>query len=424
MKIQNPLKFLKKYTKHQVAFICTIWLCRVLLLPLFVFINLHKLIIYPRKGKYFFKKIDFFSIITTGGTGGHLFLAIRMASYIGVKGQNIRIVTNKNALPLFHKLGYTHKGRFFYTEEANECPNAIQIVSLKIQPLKKNIHSISAFIHAMMQSLWFFITRGALIENIIGFGGYVSFPSLFWGCVFGKKIYIHEQNTIFGKVNKLFIPFAQNIFTTFSIEEKPVLSKIINTGIPLQKTVEQRGFIKKTPSKSITFLVMSGSSGGGEATPSILSAIVNFTKKYKERTVTVMHQATGDAAKTLKEAYIKHNISYTIQPFFDNIHTILPTIDLCISRSGASSIIDLLSCGVPTIFIPLKNSADNHQLKNAAWVVQNNLGFMHKPWESNFYNFTALIYFALTASRRLNISKNGQIAIKRNARSLIYDHIF
>jgi UDP-N-acetylglucosamine:LPS N-acetylglucosamine transferase len=70
------------------------------------------------------------------------------------------------------------------------------------------------------------------------------------------------------------------------------------------------------------------------------------------------------------------------------------------------------------------NVQNNHQTKNASWVVQNNFGFLYKPWESNFYNLTALMYFALTANTRLNISKQSQTAIKRNARSLIFNHIW
>jgi UDP-N-acetylglucosamine--N-acetylmuramyl-(pentapeptide) pyrophosphoryl-undecaprenol N-acetylglucosamine transferase len=113
-----------------------------------------------------------------------------------------------------------------------------------------------------------------------------------------------------------------------------------------------------------------------------------------------------------------------VKPFFDGIYDILPKIDLCISRSGASSIVDLLAFGVPTIFIPLRTSADDHQMKNANWVVQNHLGFLHKPWESNSYNLTALMHLCSSKSFMEQTEYLGQLAIKRGASERMSEEIF
>ena len=407
--------------QKQTTFLCLVYFLRFICFPFFLFTVCHRLIAKPFEGKYIFKKITFFSIITTGGTGGHLFPAIRFASHIIMKGEKIRFILNDKSLPLLKKLGYTHKNHFFYTEESCECTDAMKLIVLKIRPFAKNIKSLLVFTHAMLHSFYFFLTLGGLIQNVIGFGGYASFPTMFWALIFWKKIYIHEQNVVFGKVNALFLPFAEKVFTAFPTEKTQ--TNIYHTGMPFPRKIEQQSFIKKELKNSINILVISGSSGGSEAVKSILPAIINFAKKYKGE-VMIYHQASGKFANEIAEKYTQHNINHTVSPFFENIHNLLPKIDLCISRSGASSIVDLLSCGVVTIFVPLQNSANNHQTKNASWVVQNNFGFLYKPWESNFYNLTALMYFALTANTRLNISKQSQTAIKRNARSLIFNHIW
>ena len=41
------------------------------------------------------------------------------------------------------------------------------------------------------------------------------------------------------------------------------------------------------------------------------------------------------------------------------------TSDLIISRAGASSIFEIAAWGKPSILIPIQNSAQNHQRKNA-----------------------------------------------------------
>ncbi len=413
------VKFLHKFTIFYTFILCVRFIC----LPLIAISFIHRAILKPFNGKYLIKGINFFSIITTGGTGGHIFPAIRFSSHAAINGQSICIVTNKNSLPLLKNLGYLHKNHFFYTEEPCESPNGMVVRCLNIQPLKKNIKSIVSFTLAAMRAFWMMCTHGALVNNIIGFGGYVSFPTLFWGVIFCKKIYIHEQNIVFGKVNQLFIPFAKKIFTCLPIECGDVLQKkTYHTGMPLRRSVEQQGFIRKnTVGGEIRILIMSGSSGGGESASAITPAVIHFAKKL-DGNIKVYHQASGEHAKTIQKQYERHHIKYEIKAFFDDVYSLLPTVDLCISRSGASSIVDLLSYGVVTIFIPLRNSADNHQIKNASWVAQNNLGFMHKPWESSFYSLVALMGMAIYSNNKL--PKNAQKAIKRNARSSMLHYIF
>ena len=85
-------------------------------------------------------------IIAGGGTGGHIFPALRMASYIQQNGQNIKFITNSGAIPLLQKIGYMHKNLFFYTEEVHECPDPFKVFSLSIVPFAKNRNSIFTFL--------------------------------------------------------------------------------------------------------------------------------------------------------------------------------------------------------------------------------------------------------------------------------------
>ena len=65
------------------------------------------------------------------------------------------------------------------------------------------------------------------------------------------------------------------------------------------------------------------------------------------------------------EIYSKNKINFKLFSFSEKLSDHYLSTDLAITRSGASSIAELLNLRIPFIAIPLPSSADNHQFKNA-----------------------------------------------------------
>lgn len=89
-------------------------------------------------------------------------------------------------------------------------------------------------------------------DIILGMGGYICAPVLSAGIFMGRKIALHEQNYIPGRLNSFFSRFARYIFISFSDTDKYFKvkkSKIIFTGNPLRKAIGQSKNIK--PGKSV-----------------------------------------------------------------------------------------------------------------------------------------------------------------------------
>jgi len=58
--------------------------------------------------------------------------------------------------------------------------------------------------------------------------------------------------------------------------------------------------------------------------------------------------------------------NYKITPYFGkNLKDVFAAADLIVSRAGSGSIFEIAAFGKPSILIPLKESANNHQSKNA-----------------------------------------------------------
>ena len=70
---------------------------------------------------------------------------------------------------------------------------------------------------------WIILTRPVLS---IGFGGYPSLSPLLASKLLGRKIIIHEQNTVFGRANSFLCSFADGVSNGFK-----------NTRIKVQKNI-------------------------------------------------------------------------------------------------------------------------------------------------------------------------------------------
>ena len=78
-----------------------------------------------------------------------------------------------------------------------------------------------------------------------------------------------------------------------------------------------------------------------------------------------MHQTNEKNILNLKNFYDENNVECLIFSFNKNFEEIINNSDICITRSGASTLAELSLLNIPFIAVPLPNSKDNHQFENA-----------------------------------------------------------
>jgi len=351
--------------------------------------------------------------LITGGTGGHIFPAISFADYLKSKDIEYLIITDSRGLNFFNKNEYNYK----------------KIFSSHLN--KKNIRFIKAFfslfIGLIQFNLLFLIKRP---KNIITFGSYVSFAPLLSATllkkIFNIKIYFHEQNSIMGKVHKLFLFSSDKVFLTY--EKTLGLNEKCNTifsGFPIRKEVlkYQKNTIKKKE-KYFNLLVFGGSQGSlnlSKIIIKILSQSSNSFQKYINLTI----QVPKDYLELFKSELEKTNINYEINSFYSNIIKRLAETDLCICRAGSSTINELLNLKVPSILVPLPSAKNNHQYHNAKYL--EDLGAAILIEEKNLNNnenkeiLKKLVYDRnILENMILNLKKIKQL----DSNNLIYKEIF
>ena len=295
-------------------------------------------------------------LIITGGTGGHVIPAVHFFKYVYRENKNVYFLTdirgskyingiNKNNI---YKINSSHlSGNFFF-----------------------KLKGIIKLTQGFLQSLIIIIKLKPKI--IISFGGYASLMPLICFVlskfIFKTTLYLHEQNSVIGQTNKLFIKYSNKIFMHFNknyMEIKKYSEKILITGLPQKITSNNLNFENQKHINSLKFLVFAGSQGSIEILTIFKNIIYELKKIPNLKKIEFIIQCPLQKQKEIKNLLIKNNYDYQIKDFFVNFENILNITNIALCRSGAGTVNDLINFKIPAIISPLPNAKDNHQYENA-----------------------------------------------------------
>lgn len=302
-------------------------------------------------------------LITVGGTGGHVYPAMALAHQLKQEDPNIELMfvgggLNKN--PYFEPKLYFHK--------------EVTCGAL----LKKNPFSA-------MWSAWnilrgFFqsqrILKAFRPDVVVGFGSFYTLPTLLAAYVKRVPIVLHEANSVPGKVNRLFSKRVK--ITGIQFPETAALLKgptqIVS--IPLRAGY-RHGSVSHEDARahfllhsSILTILVFGGSQGAKGINQLFSSALHKLPPSLLASIQILH-FTGDSTTThqLQEQYAKLGIRSKVKDFETRMDLAWQAADLMISRAGAGTIVEQLEFEVPGILIPYPHATDNHQEKNADFMV-------------------------------------------------------
>lgn len=201
-------------------------------------------------------------------------------------------------------------------------------------------------------------------EAIFSKGGYVTVPVLFWTKVFKVPLVLHESDVVLGQANRWGLRFAKKICLGFPVEyynENIPLEKAIYTGIPVRNDFLQ------APIKSgerLKILITGGTQGSQKINNIILEIMDQLLEKYE------IYHITG--ALDFEKFKKINNINYHLFDFTNQMPKIMRDADLVVSRSGASTMMEISATGKASILIPLESAKGEHQMENAKIFKNNN----------------------------------------------------
>jgi UDP-N-acetylglucosamine--N-acetylmuramyl-(pentapeptide) pyrophosphoryl-undecaprenol N-acetylglucosamine transferase len=205
---------------------------------------------------------------------------------------------------------------------------------------------------------------------VVGFGGYPSLPSLIAALTAKRPTLIHEQNAVLGRVNRLLAPLVDQVACAFpTLERAPpkVKAGAAVVGNPVRPDIRalyDAPYAPPEPGGEIRLLITGGSQGArllSELTP---EAIAKLPEDLRFR-IKVQQQTRRESMESARQAYGNALVEAEIAPFFRDMAGRLGRAHLVIGRAGASTCCELAVAGRPSILVPLRIAADDHQRFNA-----------------------------------------------------------
>jgi len=291
-------------------------------------------------------------MIASGGTGGHVFPAIGVAHQWQEKQPEDEIVFAGGGVL------------------TNRYLNGIPWRRFEVPCGRGTLRGIPGIIRGFRAALK--LLRLEKPDLVVGFGSYYTFPLLLAARWLKIPIVLHEANGFPGKVNRLMSRFATVTALHLPSARRFMKGDVREVGMPLRKGF-QKGVLSKKEARErlgllpdrLTLLVFGGSQGAA-ALNRIIEEVLLQPVSFQ-----LIH-LTGDVetADRIDARCRQLGIPAYVRSFDHGMNVLLEATDVALSRSGASTLAELVEYEIPAIFVPYPFAVDDHQTKNAAAIVE------------------------------------------------------
>lgn len=191
-------------------------------------------------------------------------------------------------------------------------------------------------------------------------GGYVSLAPALAANKLKIPVITHESDLSAGLANRLIARKCRRVLTTFPQTAKSFKNGVC-TGSPMRPSLFKRDKLSSKHELGLdmrpTILVFGGGSGSKKINDCLNAKLTKLCKKYN-----IIH-ICGKGNK--KDCNLEGLVTFE---FVDDMGLIYAASDYAVSRCGSNSANELISLKIPTLFIPLENSASRgDQVENAEY---------------------------------------------------------
>lgn len=327
---------------------------------------------------------------TGGGTGGHIYPCLAVAELF--EDESNRAGAEKNFLYYIGGEGKLEQELCLRKDYIQFLPiNAPKLPS-RNNSFKENLEWFGVFFKAYKCSVNYL--RENKIDVVMGTGGYVAAP-VFLACVTTRtKFLIHNLDSNFGLVNKLFKIFASRVSLGFPINIS-FNDKYRYTGNPVSQDFiniyrdgenAEIGVWQQPRDENHLRVLVTGGSQGSQFVNDSIGALLKDFEDFNQRLalegkrISIIH-ITGSklfdehVSKYLNGDPNKYS-NYKVLSYTHEMANISRTVDIAICRAGAMTCAEMAVSLIVPILIPLPWAAHDHQTKNAEALVKADCAFM------------------------------------------------
>ena len=324
-------------------------------------------------------------ILTGGGTAGHCTPNLALYPYLKNDFDNVVYVGSENGI---EKNIIENTDIPYYSIPCAKLDRVNKVKNLTM-PFKV----ISGIIKA-----------GKIIDKvkpdvIFSKGGYVSVPTVIAASIRKIPVITHESDYSIGLANKISSVYSKKVLTSFPDTAKTIKNGEF-VGSPIRKSLYKAskddalksfGFNGKKP----VLLVTGGSLGAQAINITLRKALSDLLPKFD-----VLHVCGKNniARELTQKGYIQTE-------YISKMENAFAVASVCVSRSGANTLFELMSLKIPTVLIPLPQSASRgDQILNANYFQKK--GLAHVLPQQNLTPESLVLSVTSVYANRYNLLRN------------------
>ncbi len=315
-------------------------------------------------------------VFTGGGTGGHVYPALAIADEVRARNPEALIVyigaRGRMEASLVPKRGYP-----IHLVYARGLPSGRRPLALLRFAICTGFGVLQSLVHLLRMRP----------RMIVATGGYASSPVLLAHWILKllrlssrRRCFVHEQNVVPGKVNRLAGRIADRIGVSFeaSLGHFPA-EKATWAGYPVGREI---GAVSRSdarvsqgmPAGAKVVFAFGASSGARSINRAVVDALPALLARPDIHVIHVIGQtrspdydAEADTRNRLEGLDLtdEQRSRYHQSDYSHEIEKLYAASDLVIGRASAGVVTEIGVCGIPSILVPLPYAPGDHQAVNA-----------------------------------------------------------
>jgi UDP-N-acetylglucosamine--N-acetylmuramyl-(pentapeptide) pyrophosphoryl-undecaprenol N-acetylglucosamine transferase len=292
-------------------------------------------------------------MILAGGTGGHIFPGLAVAAALRARGVDVVWLGADGGM------------------ETRLVPqHGIEIDTIAVKGLRGK--GVVTLLGAPLRVLGAIRQASRVLKQrapraVVSFGGYAAGPGGIAAKLHGMPLIVHEQNRAPGLTNRVLARFARRVLTGFPQTFKgrdeepvgnPVRTEISAIAPPAQRFGQRNGALR--------LLVLGGSQGAR----ALNSAVPRALRELRGHMLDVRHQCGEKLRADAERDYANAGIAASVEPFIADMAAAYAWADLVVCRAGALTLAEVCAAGVGSVLVPFPQAVDDHQTKNAEYLVE------------------------------------------------------
>ena len=287
-------------------------------------------------------------LLTTGGTGGHIFPALAVAEELRRRWPGVELL---------------FMGSLYGPEQRLTAQAGVPFEGLQVRGfLGRGFRAVGAGAQmavALCRATG--IVRRFRPQVVAGFGGYAALAPMLAARFCGVPGILHEQNAIAGSTNRILARLVRTVCTSLPDTKGFTGRNCVLTGNPVRTAIAGVGQ-RERYFTTRRLLVMGGSQGAR-----ILNLTLPECLPFLRRAgVEILHQCGRADLEKTQAAYVTAGYGAdAVTAFIDDMADAYAWADMVLCRSGASSVAELCAAGLPAILVPFAAAVHDHQTCNA-----------------------------------------------------------